>query len=95
MDVISMLQAALKDPQVRQIAVKTLVASAADACAAPGCSGKSPGTSCVECGVPMCLTHAAFRVRPAAPICVGCLIAVWGLADEDEPRQSPKKRSRR
>ena len=94
MDVIAMLQDALKDPQVRQIAVKTLVASAADGCVAPGCNGKSPGTACMGCGAAMCLTHAVFRIKPAGPICVACLLEVWGLAD-DEPEETTKKRTRR
>lgn len=89
-----MLKAALADPQIRQSALKTLT-SAANACAAPGCSGKSP-VACQACNTPMCLTHAVFRVKPAGPICVDCLAEVWGLADAEEPEENPKKkRSRR
>lgn len=89
-----MLRAALADPQIRQNAVKALT-SVAGGCVAPSCNGKSPGTACMGCGASMCLTHAVFRIKPAGPICVACLLEVWGLADEDAPEETPKKRTRR
>ena len=94
MTVMDALRMAVSDPQVRKFAAKTIT-SAADPCSAPDCSGKSP-VRCMACDCPMCLTHAVFRVKPAGPICVACLVEVWGLADEDAPDETPRsKRARR
>ena len=53
--------------------------SIAATCGAPGCTMRSPGIGCGECGVPMCMVHVCAAAAPLRAICGRCAAKLWGV----------------